>query len=126
MANWISGLGWVRVLFEQRDLMLEAPNAKASITRIEEEVQRFWRRHGPPEATRGEYSVGPVYAILQEPISVIGQPWSEQIRLLATADLLARYRVMRGETVHLLRGWLCHGLDVELDVERALGSELAG
>jgi isoleucyl-tRNA synthetase len=39
---------------------------------------------------------------------------------------LARYRAMRGGAVQLGTGWVCHGLPVEVTVERSLGPDVAG
>ncbi len=36
-------------------------------------------------------------------------------------DVFPRYRTMRGHLVHRKAGWDCHGLPVELEIERQLG-----
>jgi isoleucyl-tRNA synthetase len=48
------------------------------------------------------------------------------VGLLATADLIVRYQAMRGWPARRRTGWVCHGLPVELEVERALDPDLAG
>jgi isoleucyl-tRNA synthetase len=100
--------------------------AEASFTRIEEEVRRFWRRHEVLEAFCASRSEGPPHLIYQQPLFAAGQSRTEQVQLLATANLLARYRTMRGDAVHCQLGWLCEGLPIEVAVERSLGSAAAG
>jgi isoleucyl-tRNA synthetase len=99
--------------------------AEASFTRIEEDVRRFWRRHGVPQAISTVRRDGPACTVYQQPLGAAGQPWIDQVRLLATADLLARHRTMQGDAVQRRAGWSCHGLPVEVAVERALGPDLA-
>ena len=101
--------------------MFDQWTADVNLTRIEEEVQRFWRRHGVPEAARAARREGPPFVLYQQPLFVAGQPPADQARLLATADLFARYRAMRGDAVHRRAGWAGHGLPVEVAVESALG-----
>jgi isoleucyl-tRNA synthetase len=98
----------------------------ASFTQIEEEVRRFWRRYGVPEAARADRDGCPPSIIYQQPLMAVGQPWTDQVRLLATTDLVARYRTMRGDAVRCQVGWAGHGLPVEVAVERSLGPDLAG
>jgi isoleucyl-tRNA synthetase len=100
--------------------------AEASFTRMEEEVRRFWRRHEVIEAFCTSRRGGPPYLIYQQPLFAAGQSQADQIRLLASTDLLARYRIMRGDAVHFQMGWVCDGLPVEVAVERSLGPATAG
>ncbi len=100
--------------------MLDEVAVGTSFTRIEEEVRRFWRRREVPEIGRTARRDGQPYLIYQEPLAVAGQAWIDQVRLFSTTDLLARYHAMRGDAVHRQIGWLCHGLQVEVAVERSL------
>jgi len=100
--------------------------ADSSFTRIEEDVRRFWRRHQVPDAFQAARLRGLTYAICQQPLLAAGGSVTDQIRLLATADLLARYHAMRGSDVSRGTGWVCHGLPVEISVERSLGPSVAG
>ncbi|MGD2205785.1 MAG: class I tRNA ligase family protein [Anaerolineae bacterium] len=97
--------------------MLGQVTPQANLYRIEEEVRRFWRRNRVPEDARSARRDGSPYVIYQQPLAAAGQPPADQIRLLATADLFARYHAMQGNAVHHQMGWACHGLTVELAVE---------
>jgi isoleucyl-tRNA synthetase len=99
--------------------------AEASLTRIEEEVRRLWRRREVPSAFYAAHRDGPPCPIRQQPLTVAAESPADQARLVTTTDLLARYRTMRGDTVHRHTGWVCHGLPVEVSVERSLGPDLA-
>ena len=98
----------------------------ASFTLLEEQVRRFWRRHNVPEAFRALHRGGSPRTITLQPLMAAGRPPSEQARLLATADLIVRYQAMRGWPAQRRTGWICHGLPVELAVERALDPDLSG
>jgi isoleucyl-tRNA synthetase len=100
--------------------------AEASFTRIEEGVRRFWRLHGVPEAFYAAHGNKIVRTFHWQPLGVLDEDHETQVGLLAAGDLLTRYLTMRGDSVHNHRGWLCHGLGVELAVERSLGREVAG
>jgi isoleucyl-tRNA synthetase len=99
---------------------------EVSFTLLEEEVRRFWRRHGIPDAFRAMHHGGMPRAIALQPLMAAGRPSSEQVALLATADLLVRYQAMRGWPARRYTGWICHGLAVELAVERALDPDPSG
>jgi isoleucyl-tRNA synthetase len=105
--------------------MLDEITADTSFTRIEEQARRLWRLHGVPAAFRVVQQDGPPYLVDQQPLAAVGQPWADQVRLLATGDLLARYLTMRGFAVQRKLGWECHGLRVETAVEQLLGPEVA-
>lgn len=100
--------------------------SESTLTRIEEDVRRFWRRYEVPEAFRASRRDGLPYIIYQQPLAAWGRPKDEWVRLLAASDLLARYRTMQGDAVRRQVGWACHGLAVELAVEQGLGADLAG
>jgi isoleucyl-tRNA synthetase len=97
---------------------------QASFTRIEEEVRRFWRRSGLAEASARARGSGRPFVIYQQPLAAVGQDWADQVRLLATTDVMARYHRMQGDAVRCQIGWACHGLSLEVEMERSLGEEL--
>ncbi len=97
----------------------------ASMIRLEEAVRRLWKRHDLMTAGRERRSDGPLLLIYPQPLAT-DQPRASRVRLLATADLLARHRTMRGAFVRQRVGWASHGLAVEVAVERLLGPEVAG
>jgi isoleucyl-tRNA synthetase len=99
--------------------------AESSFTRIEEDGRRFWRRHQVSAAFHAAHQEGVPYTICQQPLLAAGESETDQVRLLATADLLARYHAMRGGAVQLGTGWVCHGLPIEITVERSLGPDVA-
>jgi len=109
--------------------MLEEFKAETSFTRLEEGVRRYWRRQNVPERARVSRYDGPTFTIYQQPLAVAGQPWADQIHLLAATDLMAlaatdlmaHYRALRGDDVRVRTGWACHGLPVEVVVEQSLG-----
>ena len=41
-------------------------------------------------------------------------------------DIVVKYRTMAGHYVEYKPGWDCHGLPIELAVQRALGDKVAG
>jgi isoleucyl-tRNA synthetase len=103
----------------------EPISVESNLTRIEEEVRRFWRRRSIPEAALAAHPQGPLRVIYQQPLLAAGQVDDDQIRLLAVADLLTRYHLMQGDRVHRQLGWACHGLPIEVAVEQSLGPDLA-
>jgi isoleucyl-tRNA synthetase len=98
----------------------------ASFTLLEEQVRRFWQRHNVPEAFRAKQLGGSPRTVTLQPLMAAGRPPSEQVGLLAAADLIVRYQTMRGWPAQRRTGWICHGLPVELEVERALDPDLSG
>jgi isoleucyl-tRNA synthetase len=96
-----------------------------SLTQIEEEVRRFWERDSIPDMARAVRRDGSPYVIYQQPLPVVGGRWTHLVRLLCTSDLLARYHGMRGKAVCHQAGWGCHGLPVEVAVERSLEAHAA-
>jgi len=56
-----------------------------------------------------------------EPERFAGEPGSHHVLSRVFKDIYPRYRTMRGHRVPRKAGWDCHGLPVELEVERELG-----
>ena len=92
--------------------------SEVNFIRIEEDVRRYWQRHSVPTEATALRQDGERYLIHQQPLAVLDQASSDQVRLLSASDLLARFRAMQGAAVHAPVGWACHGLSIEVAVER--------
>ena len=63
----------------------------------------------------------PVWSFYEGPPTANGRPGSHHVLSRVFKDVYPRYRAMTGYRVPRKAGWDCHGLPVELEVEKALG-----
>ncbi len=63
----------------------------------------------------------PVWSFYEGPPTANGRPGSHHVLARVFKDVYPRYRTMKGYRVPRKAGWDCHGLPVELEVERELG-----
>ncbi|MEX0869801.1 MAG: isoleucine--tRNA ligase, partial [Nitriliruptoraceae bacterium] len=64
---------------------------------------------------------GPVFTFYEGPPTANGRPGTHHVEARVFKDIFPRYRTMKGWSVRRKAGWDCHGLPVELEVERELG-----
>ena len=62
-----------------------------------------------------------VWSFYEGPPTANGRPGSHHVLSRVFKDIYPRYRSMRGYRVPRKAGWDCHGLPVELEVEKQLG-----
>jgi len=62
-----------------------------------------------------------VWSFYEGPPTANGRPGSHHVLSRVFKDVYPRYRTMRGYRVPRKAGWDCHGLPVELEVEKELG-----
>ncbi len=62
-----------------------------------------------------------VWSFYEGPPTANGRPGSHHVLSRVFKDVYPRYRTMRGYRVPRKAGWDCHGLPVELEVEKQLG-----
>ena len=63
----------------------------------------------------------PVWSFYEGPPTANGKPGAHHVLSRVFKDIYPRFRTMRGYRVPRKGGWDCHGLPVELEVERELG-----
>ena len=104
--------------------MLASLPAVPDLPALEREVLARWQRTGvflrSLEATAG----GPLWTVYDGPPTANGLPGVHHVEARVFKDAFPRYRTMRGWHVPRRAGWDCHGLPVEVAVEKELG--LAG
>ncbi|MEX1161999.1 MAG: isoleucine--tRNA ligase [Nitriliruptor sp.] len=64
---------------------------------------------------------GPVWTFYEGPPTANGRPGTHHVEARVFKDVFPRYRTMKGASVRRKGGWDCHGLPVELEVEKELG-----
>ena len=89
--------------------------------RRERAVLAFWEEERVfPRSVEGR--VGrPRYVFYEGPPTANGRPHIGHLLARLQKDLFPRYHTMRGCHVERKAGWDCHGLPVELEVEKELG-----
>ena len=93
-----------------------------SSAEIQRHVLRYWEEHGVPDRAYGGTPDGPVFRFTEGPPGVNGPPHLGHVEPRTLKDVQLRYRRMRGaRIVSAMGGWDCHGLPVELAIERKHG-----
>src|SRR3954451_1310363 len=88
---------------------------------LEQEVLQRWReRDVLPESMRRRRGAEQ-YVFYERPPTANGRPGVHHVLARVFKDIFPRYKTMRGFHVERKGGWDCHGLPVEIEVERQLG-----
>ncbi|MDX1622099.1 MAG: class I tRNA ligase family protein, partial [Nitriliruptorales bacterium] len=88
---------------------------------IEEEVLEAWRRNDVFKRSIELRADGPLWTFYEGPPTANGMPGTHHVEARAFKDAFPRYRTMKGYRVPRKGGWDCHGLPVELEIEKELG-----
>ena len=95
--------------------------ASIDLPKMEHEVLSFWERnaifHQSVKAHEGQSS----WTFFEGPPTANGMPGTHHIEARVFKDVFPRYQTMKGHQVVRKAGWDCHGLPVEIAVEKELG-----
>ncbi|MGH2728363.1 MAG: isoleucine--tRNA ligase, partial [Actinomycetota bacterium] len=94
---------------------------KQSFPALEEEVLERWRRDDVFHAQLARRQGAETWSFYEGPPTANGLPGSHHVFSRVFKDIYPRYKTMRGFAVPRRGGWDCHGLPVELEVEKELG-----
>jgi isoleucyl-tRNA synthetase len=92
-----------------------------SFPALEEEVLERWRERDVFHESVRRREGAPPFVFYEGPPTANGRPGSHHVLSRVFKDVFPRYKTMRGHLVHRKAGWDCHGLPVELEIERELG-----
>ncbi|MFC4589862.1 isoleucine--tRNA ligase [Sphaerisporangium corydalis] len=95
--------------------------AQADLPAFEAEVLGRWREGNVFERSLEKNATGPAWVFYEGPPTANGMPGVHHIEARVFKDVFPRYKSMRGFSVPRKAGWDCHGLPVEVAVERELG-----
>ncbi len=88
---------------------------------MEHEVLAFWRDNDTFSKSLAQTADGPRWTFYEGPPTANGMPGTHHIEARAFKDVFPRFKTMQGFRVDRKAGWDCHGLPVELAVEKELG-----
>ncbi len=88
---------------------------------MEHEILRLWQEQGTFEKSVAQTEGGPRWTFYEGPPTANGMPGTHHIEARVFKDVFPRFRTMQGYHVERKAGWDCHGLPVELAVEKELG-----
>jgi isoleucyl-tRNA synthetase len=99
----------------------EPVDPKQPFPELEERVLARWREEKVFERSLAAREGAPVWSFYEGPPTANGRPGSHHVLARVFKDVYPRYRTMCGYRVPRKAGWDCHGLPVELEVEKQLG-----
>jgi isoleucyl-tRNA synthetase len=99
----------------------KAVDPKQSFPELEEGVLARWRERDVFNRSLANREGAEVWSFYEGPPTANGRPGSHHVLSRVFKDVYPRYRTMRGYRVPRKAGWDCHGLPVELEVEKQLG-----
>ena len=98
-----------------------AVDPKQSFPELEQRVLERWRKRDVFHRSLRNREAAPLWGFYEGPPTANGRPGSHHVLSRVFKDIYPRYRTMTGHNVPRKAGWDCHGLPVELEIERELG-----
>ncbi|MFE4176294.1 isoleucine--tRNA ligase [Streptomyces sp. NPDC056909] len=95
--------------------------AQVDLPALEHAVLDFWRESKVFDKSLERSEGRPEWVFYEGPPTANGMPGAHHIEARVFKDVFPRFRTMRGYHVARKAGWDCHGLPVELAVEKELG-----
>lgn len=102
-------------------MVFKEVSSKADFVRMEERILDFWQRQSIFEKSMDLRKDAPRYVFYEGPPTANGLPGVHHVVGRVYKDTIPRYHTMKGKYVLRKGGWDCHGLPVEIEVERELG-----
>ena len=95
--------------------------AKINLPEMERDILSFWSDNDVFHKSLEANQDGPLWVFFEGPPTANGKPGTHHVEARVFKDIFPRYRTMKGFNVPRKAGWDCHGLPVELAVEKTLG-----
>jgi isoleucyl-tRNA synthetase len=89
---------------------------------LERDILSFWRDAGIFARSLAQREGSSEWVFYDGPPTANNKPHIGHVEARTFKDLYPRYRTMTGHYVHRKAGWDCHGLPVEVEVEKEIGT----
>ena len=96
-------------------------DSSQSFPALEDQVLERWKELDVFHESLRRREGAPLFVFYEGPPTANGAPGAHHVLSRIFKDIFPRYKTMRGYYVPRKGGWDCHGLPVELEVERQLG-----
>jgi isoleucyl-tRNA synthetase len=96
-------------------------DAQLDLVALEQRVLARWRDTELVKQVENLRTGAPPWIFYEGPPTANGKPGLHHVWARAFKDLFPRFQTMRGRDVPRKGGWDCHGLPVEIEVEKELG-----
>ncbi|MFI7603362.1 isoleucine--tRNA ligase [Actinoplanes sp. NPDC049681] len=101
--------------------MYRSVPAQVDLGELDHEVLHFWHANSVFARSLEQSAGRPEWIFYEGPPTANGMPGTHHIESRVFKDVFPRYKTMKGFHVARRAGWDCHGLPVELAVEKELG-----
>jgi isoleucyl-tRNA synthetase len=101
----------------------EPVEPKVSFPQVERRILAFWKQAGIFAKTLEARAGAPEWIFYEGPPTANGRPGIHHAEARTFKDIYPRYKTMTGHLVNRKGGWDCHGLPVELEVEKEIGTK---
>ena len=101
--------------------MYSPVSPRIDLVAMEHDVIDLWREHNIFERSLASTADGPRWVFYEGPPTANGKPGTHHIEARVFKDIFPRFKTMKGWHVPRKAGWDCHGLPVELAIEKKLG-----
>jgi isoleucyl-tRNA synthetase len=100
---------------------INALPAQIDLPAMESQILQFWNQNNIFEKSVSTRDGAPRWSFYEGPPTANGKPGTHHIEARVFKDLFPRFQTMKGKQVIRKAGWDCHGLPVEIAVEKELG-----
>ncbi|MFD9705293.1 isoleucine--tRNA ligase [Lentzea sp. NPDC059081] len=94
---------------------------KVDFGALDRRITAWWQEKDVFARSLEQTAQGPAWVFYEGPPTANGHPGTHHVEARVFKDVFPRYRTMKGYSVPRQAGWDCHGLPVELAVEKELG-----
>ena len=95
---------------------------KPSFPALEERILSWWRDTDVFARSLSARADAPRWQFYEGPPTANGKPGIHHVEPRTFKDVYPRYKTMTGHLVPRKGGWDCHGLPVEIEVEKEIGT----
>ncbi|MGH3567410.1 MAG: isoleucine--tRNA ligase [Pseudonocardia sp.] len=94
---------------------------KLDLGELDRRITKWWQVNDVFTRSLKQTADGPSWVFYEGPPTANGTPGTHHVEARVFKDVFPRYKTMKGYSVPRRAGWDCHGLPVELAVEKELG-----